>query len=83
MTLGPDWILTSAQRKRLPARSEEVAMEGLRELVDDPLLGLAARQAIRCVEGNGADPRTMLLVLEGAQEGWFRERGPAPDSGGA
>jgi hypothetical protein len=58
-----------APSKRRAQRSAEVSLQGLRELVEDELLGPAAREAIRCVEQAGADPRLMLLVIEAADEG--------------
>ena len=74
MSPEPGYLLDAATRRKAPSRSEEVSMEGLRELVDDDHLGPAARTAIACVEQKGADPRLMLLLLEQAQEGYFAPR---------
>lgn len=74
MTLQDGYLLPAAARRKLLARSEEVSLEGLHELVDDDHLGPAARTAIECVEQRGADPRLMLLLLEQAQEGYFSPR---------
>jgi hypothetical protein len=71
--LAEAFVLSPTERRqRAHSRSAEVSMQGLRDLVDDELLGPAAREALRCVEGAGADPRLMLLVLEAADEGDFR-----------
>jgi hypothetical protein len=72
VSLAEGFVLTAAERRKAPSRSEEVSLEGLRQLVDDPHLGPAAKTALRCVEEQGADPRLMLLVIESAEEGiWW------------
>lgn len=71
MTLREGFLLPAAARRKAESRSEEVSLEGLRELVDDDYLGPAAKTAIECVEQRGPDPRLMLLLLEKAQEGYF------------
>lgn len=79
MTLADGYLLAPSERRKATSRSEEVSMEGLRELVDDVHLGPAARTAIECVEKRGADPRLMLLLLEKAQEGFFSPDKPERD----
>jgi hypothetical protein len=77
--LQEGFILPPATRRKMLARSAEVSMEGIRELVDDQLLGLPAKVALRCIEAGTADPRTMLLVLEAMQEGYFAPTKPERD----
>ena len=46
------------------------ALDELRKLTHHPEVGEAAQVAIYCVQHRGADPRTLLAVIEAAQHGW-------------
>ena len=69
--LNGTFPLPGSYRRRRDKRTRQEALAGLHELVDEPGVGLAAREGLRCVQERNADPRLMLLIIEAAQEGYF------------
>lgn len=69
--LNSTFPLPASFKSRRDRRTWEQALDGLLELVDEPGVGAAAREALRILESGQGDPRLLLLIIEAAMEGYF------------
>jgi hypothetical protein len=66
-------VLPPDKQRKAAKRDHDESVAALQEMVDDDLVGPAARTALQLTE-EGRDPRVMLLVIESAIEGYFEPR---------